>query len=105
MLYLRLIILSVGDDIFIDSGTLLVIDFMNLKIKSAQCFICVYSGRVCVRMLIKMSVHMYINIYICTVFLSKKHDDDEQQTMMWQHTPCLASRRSHWLRVARLNSC
>jgi hypothetical protein len=35
MLYLWLIILSVGDDVIIDSETLLMIDFVNLKIKSA----------------------------------------------------------------------
>jgi hypothetical protein len=38
MLYLRLIILLVGDDIFIDNKTLLVIDFMNLKINPTQSF-------------------------------------------------------------------
>jgi hypothetical protein len=36
MLYLRLIILLVGGDVPVDSETLLVTDFMNLKIKSAQ---------------------------------------------------------------------
>jgi hypothetical protein len=33
--YLRLIILSVIADIFIDSGTLFVTDFLNLKVKPA----------------------------------------------------------------------
>jgi hypothetical protein len=36
--YLRLIIFSVVDDVFIDSDALFVIDFMNLKIKSVQSF-------------------------------------------------------------------
>jgi hypothetical protein len=36
VLYLRLIILSVEDDISIDSETFLVTNFVNLKIKSVQ---------------------------------------------------------------------
>jgi hypothetical protein len=35
MLYLRLIILSVGGDVPVDSETFLVTNFINLKIKSA----------------------------------------------------------------------
>jgi hypothetical protein len=42
MLYLRLIILSVRGDVPVDSGSLLVIDFMNLKIKSVQSFKSIY---------------------------------------------------------------
>jgi hypothetical protein len=38
VLYLRLIILIVGDDVPVDSKTLLMTDFMNLKIKPAQSF-------------------------------------------------------------------
>jgi hypothetical protein len=38
MLHLRLIILSVGGDVPVDSELLLVTDFVNLKIKSAQFF-------------------------------------------------------------------
>jgi hypothetical protein len=34
VLYLRLIILSVKDDVHVDSETLLVTDFINLKIKT-----------------------------------------------------------------------
>jgi hypothetical protein len=60
MLYLRLIILSVGGDVFINNGMLLVTDFINIKIKSAQSFICVHSSRVCVYMLIVVSDHIYI---------------------------------------------
>jgi hypothetical protein len=37
-LYLRLIILLVRDNVYIDSETLLVADFVNFKIKSAQSF-------------------------------------------------------------------
>jgi hypothetical protein len=49
VLYLRLIILSVGGDITIDSETFLVIDFVNLKIKLAQFFGGVDIGRICMR--------------------------------------------------------
>jgi hypothetical protein len=38
VLHLRLIILSVIDDVIVDSEILLVTDFMNLKIKSVQSF-------------------------------------------------------------------
>jgi hypothetical protein len=38
----------VGGDVSIDSDTLLVTDFVNLKIKSAQSFRCAYSDRKCV---------------------------------------------------------
>jgi hypothetical protein len=46
MLYLRLIILSVGGDVSIDSETILVTDSVNLKIKSAQSFRGDYRDRV-----------------------------------------------------------
>jgi hypothetical protein len=49
VLHLRLIILSVGDDVFIDSETLLVTDFVNLKIKPTQSFEYAHKDRVCVR--------------------------------------------------------
>jgi hypothetical protein len=48
VLYLWLIILSVGGDVTIDSETLLVTDFVNLKIKSNQSFRCAHKDRMCV---------------------------------------------------------
>jgi hypothetical protein len=69
MLHLRLIIFSVGGGASVDSETLLVTDFINLKIKSAQSFICVHRGRLCVRVFIRMSAHTCIDIYIYTMFL------------------------------------
>jgi hypothetical protein len=48
VLHLRLIILSVGDDVPVDSETLLVTDFVNLKIKSAQSFRGAHRDRVCI---------------------------------------------------------
>jgi hypothetical protein len=71
MLHLRLIILLVGCDVPIDSETLLLSDFINLKIKLAQSFRCVQRDRVCVRVFIEVSDHMYMSIYIYTVFIKK----------------------------------
>jgi hypothetical protein len=51
---------------------LLVIDFVNLKIKLAQFFGCAHRGRVCVRMFIRVSARMWMSICICTVFLKNK---------------------------------
>jgi hypothetical protein len=50
---------------------LLVTDFVNLKIKSAQSFRCVHRDRMYVHVFIRMSAHIYISIYIYTVFLKK----------------------------------
>jgi hypothetical protein len=57
----------VEGDAPIDSELLLMTDFINLKIKSAQYFRCVYRDMMCVRVFIEMSAHTYINIYIYTV--------------------------------------
>jgi hypothetical protein len=54
-----------------DSETLLVTDFMNLKIKLAQSFGCTHRGRVYVRVFIEVSARTCVNIYVCTVFLKK----------------------------------
>jgi hypothetical protein len=61
----------VGGDIPIDNKTFLVTYFMNLKIKSAQYFKVTHRDKVYVHMLIRVSVHTCINIYIYTVFLNK----------------------------------
>jgi hypothetical protein len=56
MLHLRLIILSVGADVPVDSETLLMTDFINLKIKADSVFrrvecACVFIGvTACMRM-------------------------------------------------------
>jgi hypothetical protein len=69
MLHLQLIILSVGDDIYVDSETLLMIDFMDLKIKPTQSFRIGHRDRACVRVFIGMSA-MYK--YMCLYCVSKK---------------------------------
>jgi hypothetical protein len=71
VLHLRLIILSVGCDIPVDSDALLVTDFVNLKIKSVQSFRGAYGDTVCMRMFIEMSAHTCMSIYVYTVFLKK----------------------------------
>jgi hypothetical protein len=71
MLYLRLIILSVGGDVPVDSETFLVTDFLNLKIKSAQSYEGAHRGRVCVHVFVGVSVHTCMSICVCTLFLKK----------------------------------
>jgi hypothetical protein len=58
----------VGDDVSVDSDVLLMIDFVNLKIKPTQSFRYTHRYRLCVHVLIGTSVRTYINIYIYTVF-------------------------------------
>jgi hypothetical protein len=69
MLHLQLIILSVGGDIYVDSETLLMIDFMDLKIKPTQSFKSGHRDRACVRVFMEMSA-MYK--YMCLYCVSKK---------------------------------
>jgi hypothetical protein len=71
VLHLRLIILSVGDDVPVDSEALLVTDFVNLKIKPAQSFRCAHRSRVCMCVFIGVSIHTCMSICVCTVFLKK----------------------------------
>jgi hypothetical protein len=61
----------VGGDVSIDSDALLVIAFVDLKIKLIQSFECAHESRMCVRVFIGVNDHMYISIYIYTVFLKK----------------------------------
>jgi hypothetical protein len=63
VLYLRLIILSVGGDVPVDSEALLVTDFINLKIKSVQSFECAHKARVYVYVFIWVDAHMCMSIY------------------------------------------
>jgi hypothetical protein len=61
----------VVDDVSIDNEMFLMIDFVNLKNKSAQFFRVTHRGRV-VCVFIGLSTHTYISIYLCTMFLRKK---------------------------------
>jgi hypothetical protein len=57
----------VGDDVFVDSETLLVTDFMNLKIKPAQSFRGTNRGRVCVHVFIRVGARTCMSIHVYTV--------------------------------------
>jgi hypothetical protein len=62
VLHLRLIILSVGDDVPVDNETLLGTDFINFKIKPTQCFKGGHSDRV--YMFIEISINTCMSIYV-----------------------------------------
>jgi hypothetical protein len=62
----------VEGDVPVDSETLLVTDFMDLKIKLFHSFRGAHKSRMCVYVFIEVSAHTYINLYVCTVFLKKK---------------------------------
>jgi hypothetical protein len=62
----------VGGDVPVDSETLLVTDFVNLKIKPAQSFEGAHSGRICVHVFIEVSAYTCMSIYVCTMFLKKE---------------------------------
>jgi hypothetical protein len=71
MLYLWLIILSVGGDVPVNNDVLLVTNFINLKIKLTQSFGCAHRGRICMCVFIGVSAHTCMSICICIVFLKK----------------------------------
>jgi hypothetical protein len=58
-------------DVPIDSETLFVTDFVNLKIKPVQSFRGGHMGRVCMCVFIGVSARTCISICVCTVFLKK----------------------------------
>jgi hypothetical protein len=62
----------VGGDISVDSESLLVTDFVNLKIKLAQSFRCAHRDMVCVYVFIGVNARTCMSIYICAVFLKKE---------------------------------
>jgi hypothetical protein len=62
----------VGGDVPIDSKTLFVTDFVNLKIKSTQSFKDVHMDMLYVHMFMVISAHTYINICVYPVFLKQK---------------------------------
>jgi hypothetical protein len=57
-------------DVPVDSEPLLVIDFVNLKIKPIQFFRCAHRDRVCVHVFIEVNDRMYIYLYC----ISKKNN-------------------------------
>jgi hypothetical protein len=91
VLYLRLIILSVGDDVPVNSETLLVTDFLNLKIKPTQSFRSAHRSRVYVYVFIELSDHTHMSI-VCIVF-QKKIYAALIITVPWASLPDQARRR------------
>jgi hypothetical protein len=71
VLHLRLIILSVGDDVPIDSEIFFVTDFVNLNIKSTQSFRCAHRGQMCAY--IHKSDYSYVYMYLRLYCVSKKY--------------------------------
>jgi hypothetical protein len=66
--YLRLIILSVVCDVFVDRNCSLN-DFVNFKIKSTQSFECAHRGRICACVFIEGEcsyVYEYLRLYCVT---------------------------------------
>jgi hypothetical protein len=59
----------VEGDVPVDSETLLIIDFVNLKIKPVQSFRVTHKDRVCIYIFIGINANTCMNIYIFTVFL------------------------------------
>jgi hypothetical protein len=64
----------VKDDISVDSETLLVIDFMNFKIKPAQSFGDAHKNSVCICVFIRVSAHICMSICVYTIFLKNYID-------------------------------
>jgi hypothetical protein len=62
----------VGYDVSVDSETLLVTVFINLKIKPTQPFRVAHKSMVYMRVFIGVSAHMCMSIYVYTTFL-KNH--------------------------------
>jgi hypothetical protein len=73
VLHLRLIIFSVGCDLPVDSETLLVTNFVNLKIKLAQSFGDAYRDMVYMRVFIGVSARTCMSICI---YLKKTYGND-----------------------------
>jgi hypothetical protein len=60
------------DDILVDSETFLVTDFVNLKIKPSQSFRDAHKDKMCIRVFIEVSIHIYIYKYLCLYCVFKK---------------------------------
>jgi hypothetical protein len=58
----------VRGDVLINNETLLMTDFVNLKIKLTQSFECAHIDRVYVHIFIRVTVYTCINIYVDFVF-------------------------------------
>jgi hypothetical protein len=80
----------VGDDVPVDSETLLVTNFVNLKIKSAQSFEYAHRGMLCMCVFIGVSAHTCMSTCVYTVFLktvvmSSMATVDKNNTNCWPY--------------------
>jgi hypothetical protein len=57
-------------DVPVDSETVLMTNFVNLKIKSTQSFGCAYRGRVCV--CVHIGEYSYVYKYLRLYYISQK---------------------------------
>jgi hypothetical protein len=73
----------VGADIIIDSNTLLVTDFMNLKIKPTQFFKGTHRDMMYMYIFIEVSDHLY---FIYTLFIKKIWVMSSDGTPLQLHT-------------------
>jgi hypothetical protein len=61
----------VGGNVPVDSETILLIDFMNLKIKPVESFRGVYRDKVCVHIFIEINdVYNYLHLYCISKILT-----------------------------------
>jgi hypothetical protein len=91
VLHLRLIILSVGGDVPIDSDAFLVSDFVNLKIKSAQSFEVAHRNRMCIY--VNRDKCSYVYKYLCLYCICQKKDEIRRgvyipNRVSFFHSPC-----------------
>jgi hypothetical protein len=77
----------VGGDVPVDSDALLVTDFVNLKIKSAQSFGVAHRNRVCI--CVNMDKCSYIYEYLCLYCIYKIRSGVYiSNRVSFFHSPC-----------------
>jgi hypothetical protein len=85
----------VGCDVSIDSGVLLMTDFVNLKMKSTQFFRDARRSRMCIYVFIGVNTRTCINICVYTMFLKKtlRISMNVARYKYWQSASLMARRR------------
>jgi hypothetical protein len=75
----------------------LVTDFVNLNIKSAQSFRCVYRSKLYVRVFIKVSARTYMSIVLC------RSTNTRMSTHFYEYTHAHPTPISNFERLSRLD--
>jgi hypothetical protein len=65
-----------GDDVSVNSETLLLIDFTNLKIKPTQSFKSGHKDKLCIYVFIEINTPTYITTSVFTVFVKNSPSAD-----------------------------